>query len=560
MKKRLLCICLIALLLIQSAALADVEKVKLSGNTCIITGTANAGEVVGILVTNGGETGGDIDKAITFSSPKIAKSGSFSYSLNMSESRINANKLSIFVKVGQNARKEFILDYVSPADLAELIKSMKNTADSKKLQEILNNASNLTALTALGFEMDLWNASDKINAALILFNNKACFDKTTEDIEKEFTKAVLLSSYHSSKLTPTEVTDCLNEIKAVEISDKKWSEIKKNTEISSKVLSYLQKNASYTSIDDLISEFGAGSVFYDLVNAGAYGTVRDLLNKYKDVLNMGSQSYYIYYNQHQEAVAKKLLTQLASVKQTGIDSKAKFHTMMETAVANAKESETAPVQSGGGGNKSTSTPIVAPVITNPENNIQTQNPEGSGSFHDMANGHWAYDAVEKLHEKKVINGYEDGTFLPDKKVTREEFLTMLLNALDIATIGGTCPFEDVEYGKWYSPYVTTAWLKGMISGVDKDRFGLGEEISRQDMAAILMRSGSEYATEDIREYTAFIDEGDISDYAKDAIKKMYELKVVNGADGYFNPKSSASRAETAVMIYNFINLTNGGES
>jgi hypothetical protein len=53
----------------------------------------------------------------------------------------------------------------------------------------------------------------------------------------------------------------------------------------------------------------------------------------------------------------------------------------------------------------------------------------SASFPDVAENHWAYEAVAKLAGNGIIKGYPDGTFQGDRTMTRYEFATMLYRAM-----------------------------------------------------------------------------------------------------------------------------------
>ena len=46
-------------------------------------------------------------------------------------------------------------------------------------------------------------------------------------------------------------------------------------------------------------------------------------------------------------------------------------------------------------------------------------------FTDVSKDHWAYEAIEELAEKGIINGYEDGTFKPNEPITRAEVATII---------------------------------------------------------------------------------------------------------------------------------------
>ena len=258
------------------------------------------------------------------------------------------------------------------------------------------------------------------------------------------------------------------------------------------------------------------------------------------------------YSLNKEGTAKYLLDLLA--KTDAVTSYEQFTNLMQSAVDSIPTYSNSSNSSGGGGGGSSSSAFpVAPTVTKSELETEVSLLQ---TFSDMPSSHWAFKAVEELAGKKIINGYEDGTFAPDKKVTREEFVTMLINALNLQTTGGITPFKDVNMGQWYTPYVSTAYQQKMVSGISKTEFGLGNNITREDIAAILSRVRSEYP-EKSREYEAFSDDEKIFGYAKEAVVTMYEQGVISGSDGFFNPKNSASRAETAMMIYKFINL--GGQ-
>ena len=80
-------------------------------------------------------------------------------------------------------------------------------------------------------------------------------------------------------------------------------------------------------------------------------------------------------------------------------------------------------------------------------------------------------------------------------------------------------------------------------------FGYGAGISRQDIAVILHRT-----IKDTTGTAQFADNGEIADYAKDAVGALSGLKILNGfEDGSFKPNASCTRAQAAVIIYNYLN-------
>ena len=80
----------------------------------------------------------------------------------------------------------------------------------------------------------------------------------------------------------------------------------------------------------------------------------------------------------------------------------------------------------------------------------------AAQFSDVNSDNKFFDSITILSAFGVINGYEDGTFGPDKDVTRAEFATMLMRAMASAGIGSTdaagTPFTDISGHQRYDTY------------------------------------------------------------------------------------------------------------
>lgn len=175
-------------------------------------------------------------------------------------------------------------------------------------------------------------------------------------------------------------------------------------------------------------------------------------------------------------------------------------------------------------------------------------------FSDISEVPWAEEAVTALRKKGVINGKSDTLFCPNDYVTREEFAKMLVLAFEMNLVGEELPFTDVAYEDWSYPYIKTAYIAGITKGVSADIFGKNERITRQDVCVMLMRA-AECTETSLKSGAArrFNDEGDISDYAREAVAKISAAGIISGDEsGNLNPRSGATRAETAKMIYNTI--------
>lgn len=176
-------------------------------------------------------------------------------------------------------------------------------------------------------------------------------------------------------------------------------------------------------------------------------------------------------------------------------------------------------------------------------------------FEDLNQAEWARTAIEALYQKGIVSGKGENKFAPNDSLTREQFVTMLVNAFDLKETEESVVFEDVKASDWFAKYVKIAVQNKVASGMG-ETFGIGLEITRQDMAVMVMNTinnlGFELKLGD--ENVTFTDEDQISDYAKDAVKTLKSAGIINGmGDGTFNPKGVNTRAQAAVVIYAVLN-------
>ena len=172
------------------------------------------------------------------------------------------------------------------------------------------------------------------------------------------------------------------------------------------------------------------------------------------------------------------------------------------------------------------------------------------SFSDVTSEHWAYDYIDKLIDKKVLNGYDDGTFRPSQSVTRAEFVTMLKSAFRLVG-NGSASFDDVADDAWYKEAVDACASLGIVSGMGDGTFAPNAEISRQDMCTMLKNVVDNKSIMLDKQYdlSDFTDSDEIADYAKEAINLFKEAGVIDGYEnGAFGPRDAVTRAAAAKVI------------
>jgi len=108
-------------------------------------------------------------------------------------------------------------------------------------------------------------------------------------------------------------------------------------------------------------------------------------------------------------------------------------------------------------------------------------------FTDVDLNAWYAPYVVKAKKIGLVEGYVDGTFRPDQAVKRAETLKIILAASELEIEGGKMDFEDTITGAWYENYVAFAQLKGVVSGYKNKTFGPEKEVTRAEIAKMLIK-------------------------------------------------------------------------
>jgi len=171
-------------------------------------------------------------------------------------------------------------------------------------------------------------------------------------------------------------------------------------------------------------------------------------------------------------------------------------------------------------------------------------------------GHWAEDNIVQAVIGEIVKGYPDGTFKPDRTVTRAEFAVMLMQGLKSADKGEPLSFKDKDkIGSWAVPSVQQAVKLGIIKGYTDGTFRPNANITHAEMISMVMRaSGIPFDNEG---KTGFTDDADIAKWAKPAVSKAEEtgIIIVGGLpDGYFGPQAMTTRAESASSIVRMLEI------
>ena len=208
--------------------------------------------------------------------------------------------------------------------------------------------------------------------------------------------------------------------------------------------------------------------------------------------------------------------------------------------------------SGGGGSSDKKDKADDEKEEQPEETVKV---EKMYKFSDME-GHWARETVEELASKGVVNGTSEDKFNPDGSITRAQFASIVVRALDIKSPenANSPTFEDVEQGSWYYDSVVSAWSNGIISGYSDEKFAPSESVTREQMVKIIIEAmkykgmiEDSQISEDVLASCA--DADGISDWALESMKCAVSMGIIKGnPDSTIHPSEGATRAQASVMI------------
>ncbi|MDN4495127.1 S-layer homology domain-containing protein [Ureibacillus aquaedulcis] len=185
--------------------------------------------------------------------------------------------------------------------------------------------------------------------------------------------------------------------------------------------------------------------------------------------------------------------------------------------------------------------------------------EDHKSFNDVAKNHWAKHFIDSLASKNIVNGKTAYSFAPNDTITRAEFASILARVLNLPTVAYEGEFTDVPKSMtWAVAEIEAANQAGIVLG-NNGKFMPNEEITRQQMATMIVRA-LEYAdpsiVENVKNKVRFADAKNVHNYAKEAVTIVSGLGIVEGrmmnGKRLFAPEENATRAEAAKMLYNML--------
>jgi prenyltransferase beta subunit len=178
------------------------------------------------------------------------------------------------------------------------------------------------------------------------------------------------------------------------------------------------------------------------------------------------------------------------------------------------------------------------------------------TFLDIA-GHWAQEEIELMAAQGYVTGIGENLFAPEAIITRAEFAAILSRMAGLEdNAGAAAHFSDVPAGAWFQGTVGAAATAGLVYGISENSFAPGEPVTREQMAAMIVRymsgNGMDMAAgaggiDGL--VTGFSDSADISPWAASPVAQAIKSGLMLGREeGLFVPLGSATRAEATVVL------------
>lgn len=182
--------------------------------------------------------------------------------------------------------------------------------------------------------------------------------------------------------------------------------------------------------------------------------------------------------------------------------------------------------------------------------VPTKDAALQDGFSDMA-GHWAAPWIRFGAALGLTNGYPDGTYKPQRQVSRLEFVSMLLRLVGhkIPDDAGDDGFTDeASIPKWGLRYAAAAQQVGIVTGYPDGTFRPQTTLTRAEMMAMLARA-LDLPEADTALLDEFSDKEQVPDWVAEAIAALLDAEIVDGrGNGNLAPGEPTTRAEVMKIL------------
>lgn len=531
----------------------SADRFEIKNARLILSGkTPQKGDTVTIIVKNK-----STQNIFLLDETVSGDDGNFSFDLKMPDvMKGNIAEGVFYVTLASNDNiitgKDYEFEFAGSVARSNFVDAVKQ--NPTMLQQMIENAENESVVKTIGIAIGDYNklsSQNEKDGVISFFNQNTDIENLTEETLCSNFNAAIYAMYIKCLQAPFAL-EKLN----YSYDDKSFSQISDNNKKN--YISNSMNSKVYSSEEKMKADYKFYYSVYELNNALST-EMSKILEKHKSALGIEeSDEYKKFASLSGEYLTKAERALAQIIDKEAVTTVEKINAALMSAYNSATYVSSDSLNGGGSSKGGGSTVSFNSNVSSSENQNITDLPQTNGAFSDLDSVLWAKDSIEKLAELKIVSGIGDGLFAPDGLVKREEFIKMLVLALDVYDENAKCSFDDVNESDWYYTYISSALECKIILGTGNSKFGAGQYLKREDIAVILNRCINIEKQRD--ESFLFADDKDISDYAKESVYNLYANGVINGmGDSIFAPQETCTRAMAAKLIYSSIIVSTGGD-
>ena len=199
----------------------------------------------------------------------------------------------------------------------------------------------------------------------------------------------------------------------------------------------------------------------------------------------------------------------------------------------------------------------AEIEKEPENDKPVEPENWKNPFTDVSENDWFFESVKYANENGLMGGSTNTVFTPNEPLTRGMLVAILYRAEGEPAANNSIPFGDVDANAYYKDAVIWAQQNGIVNGVTENEFAPNDNITREQIAAIMFRfakyKGYDVSVGESTNILSYTDFDSISEYAISAMQWACGSGLMKGkTESTINPLDFATRAEIAAILQRFI--------
>ena len=173
-------------------------------------------------------------------------------------------------------------------------------------------------------------------------------------------------------------------------------------------------------------------------------------------------------------------------------------------------------------------------------------------FRDVSLGHWAWPYARFVCDRGLMTGTGQRVFSPDLLLSRAQVVTILHRLDGAPNAGGELPFSDADADAWYAPALRWAVQAELLTPVEEGPFLPDQNVERQELALLLYRYAHYKHVNTPAAVAIFSDWDQVRDDCVEAMYWAVGAGLINGTgDGSLTPSGTVTRAQLAAVLQRF---------